>query len=540
MWFIIFLSLSDLFLLMTIQNVAQQLLKEIRDGRIKNQEELEIEKIRTAAQYGIGNVIKNSYIASLVSLNDNDYEKIRKFLQIKHVRTASGVANIAVMWLYKSHEYSCPFSCIYCPQGTRETDGVLRAIAPKSYTGVEPTTLRAIRNNFDPFLQVSNRIKQLNLIGHPTDKCELIIMGGTFMATPTGFQDEFVKRCFDGFNGTNSKTLEEAQFVNEKAKNRCIGLTTETRADYCRQQQIEQMLRLGCTRVEIGVQTIDDELLAKTKRGHDTKTNIEAIKRLKENGLKACVHWMPGLTGLYGEIDEKKEVEMFSRLFSDTAYRPDELKIYPTLVVPGTELHELWKHGKYIPLTTEQAIRLLIKFKKLVPEYVRIKRIMRDISEHKPEAGAKTTNLRQIAKKEMEKQGLACKCIRCREVGHVVVSAEEPLLHLTEYEASGDREIFLSFEGGGALLGFLRLRLDGGGVAKIRELHVYGSMIPISRKSDAWQHKGLGRKLMKEAEEIARENGKSKITVTSGVGAREYYRKQLGYIFKAPYMVKKL
>ena len=277
---------------------AELLLKEIREGKILNAEQLEVRKIRLAQ----GDLIKNSQILELLDRKDADYGKIKKLLQIKNVRTASGVANIAVMWKYASHANSCPARCVYCPQGEN---------SPKSYTGVEPTTLRAIRNNYDPFLQVTNRIKQLNVIGHSTDKCELIIMGGTFIATDYKFQEEFVKRCLDGFNQSESESLDAAQLKNEKANNRCIGLTIETRADYCSQTQINHMLKMGCTRVEIGVQAIDNDLLERTKRGHDTLANVEAIKRLKENGLKVCAHWMPGLTGLMGKIDEAKELAMF-------------------------------------------------------------------------------------------------------------------------------------------------------------------------------------------------------------------------------------
>ncbi len=525
-----------------MSQVARKLLEEIRSGRITSQEQLEIEKIRLAGQYGIGNIIKNSDIASLLSPHDSDYQRIRDMLKIKNVRTASGVANIAVMWLYKSHAYSCPFQCIYCPQGKEKGE----FIAPKSYTGVEPTTLRAIRNCYDPFLQVSNRVAQLNIIGHPTDKCELIIMGGTFMATPASFQDGFVKRCLDGFNGFDSDDLLSAQLVNETAPNRCVGLTIETRADFCMQQHIDQMLRLGCTRVEIGVQSTDEELLKITKRGHGTEANVEAIKRLKENGLKVCVHWMPGLTGLYGEIDEQEEAKMFGKLFTP-GYMPDELKIYPTLVIPGTKLHELWQSGRYAPLAKDQMIRLLIEFKKIVPDFVRIKRVMRDISEHKASAGASTTNLRQLAKERMRAEGIGCRCIRCREIGRTGIVPKRIELCKTEYEASDGKEIFLSYEGSGSLLAFLRLRIDGSDTAKIRELHVYGSMVPIGRQMDArnasgsfgWQHRGLGRRLMRHAEITAKNLGKNKIIVTSGIGARAYYR-ALGYIFEAPYMVKNL
>ena len=516
---------------------ARMLLDKIRSGQIITQDQLELEKIKIAAGQPL---IKNSDIAALLKPEDVDYKHLRNFLKIKNIRTASGVANIAVMWLNQKHEYSCPFSCVYCPQGAiRDADGGVQLIAPKSYTGVEPTTLRAIRNGFDPFLQVSNRTNQLNIIGHPTDKCELIIMGGTFMATPLAFQDEFVKRCLDAFNGVNSETLGEAQLKNETAANRCIGLTIETRADYCSQHQIDQMLQLGCTRVEIGVQSTDEQLLMDTKRGHGVDANIDAIRLLKENGIKVCVHWMPGLTGLYGNIDEEKEIEMFRQLFSNPDYMPDEIKIYPTLVIPGTELHEMWKSGAYTPLSNDQMIKLLIEFKKIVPSFVRIKRVMRDISEHKPEAGAKTTNLRQLANIQMKKEGILCRCIRCREIGHVS-DINEPNLQVTEYEASGGREFFISFENENALFAFLRLRIDNSTTAKIRELHVYGSMVPISEPSTGnWQHKGLGKHLMEKAEQIAREHNKTNISVTSGIGVRMYYR-MLGYILEGPYMVKNI
>ena len=506
--------------------IAQKLLEEIRSGKIKTVEELELAKIKLANQYGTGNIIKNSDIINLLSKNDADYDRILKLLKIKNVRTASGVANVAVMWMHGSHENSCPANCIYCPSSE---------IAPKSYTGVEPTTLRAIRNNYDPFLQVTNRVKQLNLIGHPTDKCELIIMGGTFLATTTSFQQEFVKKCLDALNESDSETLEEAQIKNETAANRCVGLTIETRADFCSQEQIEQLLKMGCTRVEIGVQSTDDNILKLINRGHNSQANVDAIKRLKENGLKVCVHWMPGLTGLCGKIDENKEVEMFKQLFSPN-YSPDELKIYPTLVVPGTKLHELWKSGKYAPLTNEQAINLLIEFKKIVPPFVRIKRVMRDISEHKSEAGAKTTNLRQLAKEKMKNSGVECKCIRCREVGHMKDSGGEPELKEFSYDASDGREIFISYENDNALLGFLRLRLST--AARVREVHVYGSMAQIGKSGD-WQHHGLGKSLIERAEEIAKSSGYTSITVTSGVGVRDYYR-NIGFIFEHPYMAKKL
>ncbi|MBI2075906.1 MAG: tRNA uridine(34) 5-carboxymethylaminomethyl modification radical SAM/GNAT enzyme Elp3 [Candidatus Aenigmarchaeota archaeon] len=511
---------------------CKELAAKILSREISSPQVLEIEKIRIAKKYSLGTVIKN---ADILLRAESGEPYLKKFLKTKPVRTLSGVANIAVMWL-GTDGFSCPFKCIFCPQGN--TRGV-KVFTPKSYTGCEPTTLRAIRNNYDPYLQVTNRLKQLGIIGHATDKCELIIMGGTFLSWHKQNQGDFIKRCFDAFNSVESSSLVEAQKINETAKNRCIGLTVETRSDYCSPKDIEWMLCLGTTRVEIGVQTTDDELLSMVKRSNNAQSNVEAIKRLKEAGIKVTAHWMPGLTGLE-KLDMKKEIRDFRKLFDNPDYRPDELKIYPALVIPGTELHELWKKGDYQPLSTSQFIDLLIELKRLVPKYVRVKRVMRDISEHESAAGASTTNIRQLVHEKMAKAGAGCRCIRCREVGQNRSKPEKIELQRFDYEASGGKEIFLSFEDSenDILVAFLRLRIDADSTAKVRELHVYGEMMPIGGIG-AWQHKGFGKKLLEEAEAIAKEFGKNRVQVTSGVGAREYYRK-LGYGLEGFYMVKEL
>jgi elongator complex protein 3 len=500
---------------------------------------IESEKIRIAMEYGLPRIPKNAEIFNYAEKNSPNFRLVNGVLKIKPVRTLSGVANISVMWLDKNRRdihdpskfYSCPATCIYCAQGKN---------APKSYTGCEPTTMRAIRNDYDPWKQVTNRIRQLHIIGHSTDKCELIVMGGTFTATTVEYQEEFVKRCFDAFNGSGSEDLTSAQLLNETAPNRCVGITIETRADFCREEHVRQMLRLGCTRVEIGIQSTSDDILRRIRRGHDTKENVHAIKLLKDSGLKFTAHWMPGLTGLLGEINENMEIELFMQLFENPDYRPDELKIYPALVLPDTELYETWKRGEYHPLGKEQMLRLLIKMKQVVPSYVRIKRVMRDISEHETAAGASTTNLRQLAKTDMEKQGINCHCIRCREVGVNYKRAESVDLIINEYEASGGKEFFISYEdtNSNALLGFIRLRISNGS-AFVRELHVYGEVTPISETSKQAQHRGLGKKLLAKAEEIASSFGTGKIKVTSGVGVRDYYRK-LGYALEKPYMAKRI
>ncbi|MBI4170873.1 MAG: tRNA uridine(34) 5-carboxymethylaminomethyl modification radical SAM/GNAT enzyme Elp3 [Candidatus Aenigmarchaeota archaeon] len=509
-----------------------EIIERIDTGLIKNKDQLEVEKLMLAKRYGIYSVVKNAHIIEYAKQNGRQH--LIKFLKTKPIRTASGVANIAVMWkgaeMGNNKFFSCPANCVYCPQGEN---------SPKAYTGVEPTTMRAKRLNYDPFMQVKNRIRQFHIIGHKTDKCELIIMGGTFTAMPFSFQEDFVKRCFDAFNGFESACLTDAQKNNETADNRCIGLTIETRADYCTQAHIEKMLDFGCTRVEIGVQTTSDELLEKIERGHDAQANIEAIKRLKYAGLKFTAHWMPGFTGLVGEVDIEEELRLFKKLFTPD-YQPDELKIYPTLVIPGTKLYEMWKEGKYHSLEKGNMIELLVKMKEIVRPYVRIKRIMRDISEHEAEAGARTTNLRQLVKEIMQKDGKRCRCIRCREIGFDDVSAEGIEMQITEYDASEGKELFISFENKKTdkIIGFLRLRLDNSEIAKVRELHVYGEMTPIGEKI-AYQHAGFGKRLMKKAEEIAAERGKKFIAVTSGIGVRNYYRK-LHYVLEGNYMTKKL
>src|SRR3989344_3588868 len=512
--------------ILMMMDINNTLLQRIRSGDIRTQETLEVEKNKLAKILGTGRVIKNAEILEAAE-GSADYDEMRKFLLTKPVRTSSGIANIALMWKYNDLANSCPFSCIYCPQGK---DGDTY-IAPKSYTGVEPTTMRAIRNGYDPVKQISGRLKQFHMIGHKTDKCELIVMGGTFMCTPPSFQEDFIKQCFDAFNDEPSASLHDAHTMNETAANRCIGLTIETRADVCLPGK---MLSYGCTRVEIGVQSTDDDILLKTKRGHDSRANIDAFTKLKDAGLKVCAHWMPGLTGIYGSVDMQKEISMFNELFS-SAYRPDEIKVYPTLVIPGTELHEMWKEGSFAAITRDEMISLLVEMKKIIPPYVRVKRIMRDISEKKVVAGAKTTNLRQFTQERMKELGLRCRCIRCREIRLDDYDSYD--LNSFEYEASGGKEIFLSFDANDRILAFLRLRIDDG-PAKVRELHVYGKMAQLSGPSNI-QHRGFGSMLLEKAEEIAKQHGKSSIQVTSGIGVRDYYRKR-GYSPEGFYMTKKL
>ncbi len=437
----------------------------------------------------------------------------------------------------------CPGHCLYCPTYLE---------TPQSYTPESPAVLRAIRCEYDARAQVEFRLKILTEMGHPTDKVELIIMGGTFLATPVAYQYLFIKGCFDALNGTDSLDLAEAKRFNESALHRCTGLCIETRPDWCGQDEIGRMLEFGTTRVEMGVQIPDDEIYRTVRRGHTVADVVQATALLKEHGFKVHYHLMPGLPGSTPEHD----LEMAALVFADPRFRPDGLKLYPTMVVGGTELEEWYRDGRYQPYDDETMLTLMADIKAIVPEYVRISRVLRDIPAKYIVGGLKDS-VRDLVREKMEARGIACRCIRCREYGHRLKRGREaglPYLKRLDYDASGGREIFLSFvDANDTLFGLLRLRIqdkplpvpgDGmeGCTAVIRELHVYGPEVPLSQQEeDAVQHKGLGKALMLEAERIAAEEfGARQIAVLSGVGAKEYYRTGFGYRSAGDYMVRGL
>ncbi|MEM5793063.1 MAG: tRNA uridine(34) 5-carboxymethylaminomethyl modification radical SAM/GNAT enzyme Elp3 [Candidatus Aenigmatarchaeota archaeon] len=467
----------------------------------------------------------------------NEKEKLEKYLKTKPSRSISGVSVITVV----AKPRKCPGKCIYCPKGSK---------APKSYTGFEPAIQRGIRNNYDPFLQVRDRLKQYEATGHPRDKIEIIILGGTFLSLDKDYQEWFVKRIFDSLNGKESESLASSQRINENAKHRCVGLTIETRPDFCFEEHINQMLNLGVTRVEIGVQTIYPEVLEKISRGHDLESTIKATQLSKDSGLKVTYHIMPGLF-----VDFKRDLEQFKRIFSDERFRPDSLKIYPTLVIPGTPLYKLWRKGLYKPLENEEGVKLISEAMKYIPKYCRVIRVQRDIPSDKIAAGIKKSNLRELVERECEKRGIRIKEIRYREVGHKILRGgfRQGKIEIcrTDYRASGGKEIFLSFEDleNDIIFGFLRLRIPdkpfrqeiNKETALVRELHVYGSSLKIGEKmEDSWQHRGLGKRLLEEAERISKDEfGKNKICVISGIGVRNYYSK-FGYFKEGVYMSKKL
>ncbi|MDP2744814.1 MAG: tRNA uridine(34) 5-carboxymethylaminomethyl modification radical SAM/GNAT enzyme Elp3 [Dehalococcoidia bacterium] len=450
-------------------------------------------------------------------------------------RTISGVTPVAVM----TEPMGCPGECVYCP--TYPT-------APQSYTETSPAVIRARACDYEPRKQVAKRLRMLDAMGHPSDKVELIVMGGTFLSLPEDYQHQFIKGCYDSLNGVESPCLEEAKRLNETAGHRCVGLCIETRPDWCGQREIERMLEMGTTRVELGVQTLDDSIYERVKRGHKVADVVTATRLLKDHGFKVYYHWMPGLPGATPESDL-----VLSRLmFEDDRFKPDGLKLYPTLVIAGTELERWYRQGSYLPYPDEELMELLVRIKLLVPKYARIPRVMRDIPTEFIVAGSTDLNLRGTLRRRMAEKGLRCQCTRCREYGHRARDGwriGEPKLTRMDYSASGGREVFLSFEDDDeTLFGLLRLRVPfqpcggtpDGGAAVIRELHVFGAEMTLGERGKSAQHKGLGRALIEEAERIAGEDfGAKKLFVLSGVGAKEYYR-TLGYGEEGHYMVKEL
>ncbi len=476
------------------------------------------------------------------------YERLRSLLRLKPVRTISGVAVVSVM----TSPAPCPHGkCLMCPGGVEKG-------TPQSYIGLEPAAQRGAQHGYNPFKQVLARLTELSEIGHDVDKVEIIVMGGTFPAREKSYKEWFMLGIFNALNVFGRKRaklesdLERAKRKNERAKARCIGITFETRPDYAKEEHIIEMLRFGGTKVELGVQSIYDDVLERIRRGHSVEDVVEATQLLKDSGFKVGYHVMPGLPG----SDFNRDLKMFKIIFEDERFKPDYLKIYPTLVVEGTELYEMFKRGEYRPYMTEEVVELIAKAKKFFPEWVRVQRIQRDIPVGKA-IGLDKGNIRQLIHERMMELGYECRCIRCREVGHrlrrlgvkitedVVKDAE---LVIREYRASRGKEFFISFElpDYDALIGFIRLRFPHKpfipaleGCAIIRELHVYGKAVPLSRKEpEAFQHRGFGERLLKTAEEIAKEEF-DRIAVISGVGVREYYRR-FGYRKKFEYMVKRI
>lgn len=429
----------------------------------------------------------------------------------KPTKTISGITPVAVMLPPRKCKHG---NCIYCPSLN----------VPQSYTPKSPVVMRAREVDYDSYKQVQARLKAFEAMNHPTEKVEIIIMGGTFLEYPKKFQYNFINGIYDGLNKKKSKSLGEAKKINESAKQRCVALCIETRPDVC-VKFISRLREFGCTRVELGVQIIDDKIYKLIKRGHSVQDVADATKSLKDAGFKVGYHIMPGLPG----SNPKKDLELFKKIFSDERFKPDQLKIYPCQVIPGSELEKLYFSGKYKPYSKEQIEKVLIDMMKLVPRYCRVMRVMREIPPEYLTAGTLRIDLRREIEEEMRKKGINLKEIRYREVGFAGKDIGKDLrLKITKYRASEGDEFFLEIiNSEDILFGLLRLRVIND-KARIRELHVYGQALKLGEKGILGQHTGLGKELMQEAEKIAKKEKCEKIEVISGVGVRGYYKKR-GY-----------
>jgi len=566
-----------------LKKYCESIVSAIEEGKICTREELNKFKLTQGKKLGIEAIPSNPDIlgnSRIISA------KARKLLSIKPRRTLSGVAPVAIM----TKPINCPHgTCIYCPGGPNSFFGDV----PQSYTGNEPATMRAINNNYNSYLQTMNRLAQYYATAHNPEKLEVIIMGGTFPSFPQGYQEEFISECFQAVNDFSETYFSEKKFLekkfnenfflgnknfseearkklsekileanverehkrNEKAVIRIVTMCIETKPDWCKEKEINEMLRLGTTRVELGAQTIYDEILKYTNRGHTIKDTIEAARLLKDSGLKVTYHMMPGQP----LSTKEKDIEMFKEIFENPDYRPDGLKIYPCMVMPGTALEKLYKNGKYKPLGNDEAAEIIAEATKYIPYYCRTHRIQRDIPAKlavTQEDGITVNNLRQIVEQKTNNKKIISKDIRERESGisqgkGAEINYDKIKLIARDYKASKGEEIFISYEDteNDILLGFCRLRKPFEPFRKeftenstcIRELHVFGSEVGIGKKNtESQQHRGFGQKLVEEAERLSIEKfDAKKMLIISGVGAREYYSKKLGYGKDGPYMSKK-
>ncbi|MBI5077490.1 tRNA uridine(34) 5-carboxymethylaminomethyl modification radical SAM/GNAT enzyme Elp3 [Candidatus Falkowbacteria bacterium] len=517
---------------------AEELIRRLAKLKIKNYNRLNKIKRQFANQHKVS-MLKNAELLNfykrLVAENRlKPNAALEQLLRKRKIRTLSGVAPIAVL----TKPYPCPGRCVYCPT---------EKLMPKSYLSNEPAVMRAVRTKFDPYKQVDCRLSALADNGHPTDKIELIVMGGTWSCLPKKYQRWFIKRCFDACNGKTASNLSEAQKRNEKAANRIIGLTLETRPDYVDEEEIQRWRALGATKVELGVQSLDDEILKQNKRGHDVAEIVRASKLCKQTGFKIAYHIMPNLPG----STPAKDLRTIKKLFDDPRFQPDMLKIYPTVVTKNSPLYRQWKAGKYQPYTDKQLFKLLLKIKQQIPPYVRLIRLIRDIPKESIVAGNTISNLREELQATLKKSNQTCRCIRCREAREDVKNLKDARMSITKYRASDGEEYFLEFASKDKknLFAFLRLRLPDKkernfipeiqNCAMIREVHTYGRLIPLKKtKEKAVQHVGFGKHLVRTAEKIAAARGFQKIAIISGIGVRGFYRK-LGFKRAGTYMIKK-
>jgi elongator complex protein 3 len=454
-------------------------------------------------------------------------------LRMKPVRTLSGVTTVTVL----TKPYPCPGQCIFCPTDVK---------MPKSYLADEPGSRRALQHEFDPYRQVKYRLMALQAIGHPTDKVELLVLGGTWSAYRRDYREWFLLRCFDALNEVDAPTLEEAQRLNETALHRNVGLVIETRPDHVDAPEIRELRRMGVTKVQMGAQSFDDRILALNRRGHTAAETLRAVDLLRAGGFKIVLHWMPNLYGATPAGDR----EDFAHLWE--GYCPDEIKIYPNQLLQNTDLYPIWLAGDYRPYTTQELVELIAEVKPTIPEYCRVNRVIRDIPSNNVVEGNKRTSLRQDVQEEMKRRGTVCRCLRCREVRGQAVRLDELDTRDRVYATGHAEEHFLEFvTPDDRIAGFLRLSLPGesspptgltdlDGAAIIREVHVYGQSLPVGGDSGgAAQHIGLGRLLLAQAERIARQAGYKRLAVIAAVGTRRYYERR-GFRRGDSYLIREL
>ncbi len=459
-------------------------------------------------------------------------------IRMKPTRTLSGVATVTVL----TRPHPCPGQCIFCPD---------EVCLPKSYLMGEPGAMRGLQNDFDPYQQVASRLESLDAVGHPTDKIELLLLGGTWSAYPRSYQEMFIRRCFDAMNGgAPAATLQEAHLRNETAAHRNVGLVIETRPDEINPAELAWLRELGVTKVQLGAQSLDDDILDRNRRGHRAADTLRATALLRAAGFKIVLHWMPNLLGATPASDAAD----FARLWQ--GYCPDEIKIYPTQLLQNTALYAYWQRGEYRPYTTEQLVTLIADLKAHIPPYCRVNRIIRDIPSDQVVAGNKRTSLRQDVLAEMARRGTQCNCIRCREVRSEAVALETLRLEDITYPAAYAEEHFLSYvTPSGRLAGYLRLGLPHAGpgtpaealgfadlrqAALVREVHVYGQSLPVGgEQAGAAQHIGLGARLLEEAARLAAQNGYRRLAVIAAIGTRPYYQRR-GFTLGERYMLREL
>lgn len=513
--------------------LARQILTEVRKGTPV------AAAVRRHPQPQGGFLGKSALVEAYQHLTDGGewpFERsIWRQIRMKPMRTLSGVTTVTVL----TKPYPCPGKCVFCPTDVR---------MPKSYLPDEPGAMRALDHDFDPYRQTSARIAALGSIGHPTDKIELLILGGTWSSYRRDYQEWFVKNCLDAMNGFRAASLSEAQAANGEATHRNVGLVIETRPDSVDTDEIAWLRALGVTKVQMGAQSLDDRILELNRRGHDVAETRRAMRMLRAAGFKLVLHWMPNLLGATPQSDR----EDFLRLWRDRDLRPDELKIYPNQLLEQAELYEIWKQGDFRPYTTEELIELLVDVKPLIPRYCRVNRIIRDFPSTNVVDGNRRTNLRQDVQLELQRRGRACNCIRCREIRGDAVEVDQLELQDEIYPASAAKEHFLSYvTPQDKIAGFLRLSLprraapdlglaDLRGAALVRELHIYGQSLGIGWERDGVaQHQGLGSELLDEAERLATGAGYPRVSVISALGTRAYYAER-GYRLGNSYMVKDL